>query len=119
MNNTLQQSTDRVLALRNAGVLVDPFGVRVFAAIGRVANVIIDPANGYAEEHRVIAKSILKTHTEQMVFAEGIATSILHLPQAGAIEAMEDDDLLQFITVFARRYFGLSDVPEAAPVTEE
>lgn len=112
MLNSLELSTLRVLALRDAGVLRDAFGVRVFAALGRCANLVINPQNQYAEEQRSIGKQLFETHQRHVALAEAIAASILSEPNAPIIEALEDEALQEFIVVFVRRYFGLADVPD-------
>ena len=111
---TLEQSTARVLSLRNAGVLNDSFGVRIFAALGRVANLIINPVNAYGETERNAAKGMHASHAQHIVFAEGIAAAMLAEEGSEIYEALGEEELMQAVTVFVRRYFGLPDAPEAA-----
>lgn len=110
--NDLNQSTARIIALRDAGVLSDPFGVRVFAALGRVANAIIVPANGYNEPERSQAKAMYASHTQMVAWAEAITASILAEDSAPFWEPLPDADLENLVTIFVRRYFGLPDQPE-------
>jgi hypothetical protein len=111
----LDLAVDRVVELRNVGVLQHPLGRRAFAALAIVANELINPSNGYAEEQRVIAKAMFRNHAEQVTLAEALCASILSEPIAPQIEAMSDAELLVFLRVFVRRYFGLPDTPEATP----
>jgi hypothetical protein len=109
--NTLEQSTARVLALRDAG-LRDPLVIRVFAALHRVANALIVPANGYSEDVRAVAKRMNENHGTHVTWAESIAASIATEESGPFWEALPDEQLEALVLVFVRRYFGLPDVPE-------